>query len=64
MDKQVVRIFVDPEIKAQIPEYQHEGDAGADVFAASSHILGPGKSAMVRTGIYMELPEGVECQVP
>jgi len=45
------------------PHCAHPGDAGLDLFANEQIELGPGDSAMVRTGISIELPEGTEGQV-
>ncbi|WP_272946782.1 dUTP diphosphatase [Antricoccus suffuscus] len=41
-----------------MPSYSHPGDAGADLHAAEDVELGPGRRALVRTGIALELPEG------
>src|SRR4029453_13868670 len=40
------------------PEYAHEGDAGADLYAAENVDLGAGERALVRTGIAIALPPG------
>lgn len=42
---------------------QHEGDAGFDIHAAEDKLINPGGVALISTGIYMEIPEGWECQV-
>jgi len=58
----VVEIFLD--LEAKLPEYQYEGDAGADVCSIDDNfMLAPGESKMVHTGIYMNIPNGIECQV-
>ena len=41
-----------------VPEYAHEGDAGLDLRAVESYNIGPGMSAMVRTGLRVEIPAG------
>ena len=41
-----------------IPSYAHEGDAGADLFAAVDVELAPGERALVPTGIAIALPPG------
>jgi dUTP pyrophosphatase len=41
-----------------LPGYAHEGDAGADLYAAESLTLAPGQRALVRTGIAIALPPG------
>lgn len=48
---------------ACIPAYAHEGDAGLDLFASAPVVLQPGESALVPTGISLELPPGTEAQV-
>jgi dUTP pyrophosphatase len=44
------------------PEYQTPGSAGCDVSSAEELWIKAGKTAMVRTGIFLEVPEGYECQ--
>ena len=48
-----------------IPEYETEGAAGMDLMACldAPLELGPGKRALVPTGLRIELPAGVEAQV-
>jgi dUTP pyrophosphatase len=48
---------------AVLPQYAHPGDAGLDLFANERVELPPGQSAMVKTGIAIELPAGTEAQV-
>lgn len=48
---------------AHVPHYAHPGDAGLDLFACEEVDLAPGSSALVRTGIAIELPAGTEAQV-
>ena len=49
--------------EAQAPHYAHPGDAGLDLFSIQESILPPGESAMIKTGIAIELPPGTEGQV-
>jgi len=49
--------------EAQTPKYAKVGDAGADLCSTVHKTLEPGESAMVPTGIAIELPEGYEAQV-
>lgn len=60
MDEVRVRIYLEEGFE---PRYAKPGDAGMDVCAKDSMVVQPGWSAVIHTGIYMELPEGVECQV-
>lgn len=50
---------------AVIPEYKTEGAAGADVCAhiESDIVIPVGKSSMIPTGLFFEIPEGYEIQV-
>ena len=48
---------------ALLPHYAHPGDAGMDLFANSEHVIEPGDSVMVKTGISIELPANTEAQV-
>lgn len=49
---------------AKLPDYKHIGDAGCDVCSNDENfMLGAGERRLVHTGIYMDIPEGYECQV-
>lgn len=50
---------------AIVPEYKTAGAAGADLYAFlnSPVTILPGKSAMIPTGLFFEIPEGYEIQV-
>ena len=50
-----VRVL-DPDLP--LPAYAREGDAGLDLRAAESLVLGPGERAAVPTGLAVALPEG------
>jgi dUTP pyrophosphatase len=41
-----------------VPEYAHEGDAGADLYAAIEVELAPGARVLVPTGVAVALPPG------
>ncbi len=43
---------------AILPSYAREGDAGLDLFAVKGLTIEPGTSALVPTGIAIELPPG------
>jgi dUTP pyrophosphatase len=47
---------IDPDLPA--PSYAHDGDAGADLYAAADVELAPGERALVPTGIAIALPAG------
>lgn len=48
---------------AQVPHYSHADDAGMDLFAIQAQQIPPGESALIPTGIAIELPQGTEAQV-
>ncbi len=48
---------------AVIPHAAHPGDAGLDLFSCQDTILEPAQSAVIKTGICIELPAGTEGQV-
>ena len=41
-----------------MPSYAHEGDAGADLYAAEDAELLPGERAVIATGLAIALPDG------
>src|SRR5215471_10098169 len=49
--------------RAIVPSYAHPGDAGLDLFSLDRSVLAPSGSALVRTGLAIELPPGTEAQV-
>ena len=48
---------------AIIPTKAHPTDSGYDLFAAEDVIIEPGDTAVVKTGIAVDLPKGFEAQV-
>ena len=49
--------------EAQLPFRANEGDAGFDLFSIEEKIIKSGESALIGTGIILELPSGTEAQV-
>ncbi|MDQ0880938.1 dUTP diphosphatase [Peribacillus sp. V2I11] len=49
--------------EAIIPRYAHPGDAGMDLHSVELKTINPGETALVKTGIQIELPENTEAQV-
>lgn len=49
--------------EAKLPEYAHKSDAGMDLFSAEEKIIEPGQTALIKTGIIIELPPDTEAQV-
>ncbi len=48
---------------ARLPEYEHEGDAGLDLYASENCEIKPGQRRLVATGLKLALPKGYEAQV-
>ncbi len=48
---------------AQLPAYEHEGDSGMDLRAIAPHTIAPGETALIKTGLAIELPANTEAQV-
>lgn len=48
---------------AIIPSYQTKGAAGFDLHAIKEYLIMPHKSALVETGLAMEIEEGYELQI-
>lgn len=46
-----------------LPSYAKAGDAGMDICAARNVEIEKFTKAIVPTGIYLEIPEGFECQI-
>nr|WP_096440720.1 dUTP diphosphatase [Alteribacter populi] len=48
---------------AKMPAYAHDGDAGFDLVAIEDTVIEPGETALIKTGLAFEIPEGFEMQV-
>lgn len=48
---------------AILPCCAHEGDAGLDLYSVDEVIINHGESALIKTGIKIELPKQTEAQV-
>ena len=46
-----------------LPKYAKKGDAGMDICASEDVWLKPFNRALIPTGIYLEIPDGYECQI-
>ena len=49
--------------RAILPRRAHPGDAGLDIFSIEKKEIPPGESALIKTGIIIELPENTEAQI-
>ncbi len=62
----MVNIKIRVEEGANVPVYQTNGSAGMDVCAFLPHgpqTIGKGELKLIKTGIYIELPDGYEAQI-
>lgn len=48
---------------AKLPEYAHDSDAGADIFAVEETVIPPHQTAIIKTGIKVAIPAGYEIQI-
>ena len=48
---------------AVTPRYEHDGDAGMDLYAVEDSVLHPGERKLIPTGFQVEVPKGYEMQV-
>ncbi len=48
---------------AQLPAYEHEGDSGMDLRAIAAHTIAPSETALIKTGLAIELPASTEAQI-
>ena len=58
-----VQVKVKCENGAKPPVYAHKGDSGFDFVTLEKVRIYPGQTVIVKTGLYMEIPEGYELQV-
>lgn len=49
--------------EAQLPFRANKGDAGLDLYAIEETTIEPGDTALIPTGIQIELPKGTEAQI-
>ncbi|NGX60053.1 MAG: Deoxyuridine 5'-triphosphate nucleotidohydrolase [Chlamydiae bacterium] len=63
MKKKTLRILIDDD--ELVPVYASKAAAGADLHSASREeiTVDPGETALIPTGIRMEIPEGYEVQI-
>ena len=61
----MIKIKIQLSHGAVIPEYQSLGSAGTDLCANVDEaiVLSPGKTKLIPTGIFIEIPEGYEAQI-
>lgn len=48
---------------AKMPFRANPGDAGLDLYAVEDQVIKPGESALISTGIVIELPKATEAQI-
>jgi dUTP pyrophosphatase len=64
MDMEPIKIKIKSD-SGRLPSYETEGAAGMDIAAYIEEdvTIFPGKTAIVKTGLYIELPAGYEAQI-
>jgi dUTP pyrophosphatase len=66
LEKIIIKIKKEPGYEdLQIPEYQTEGSAGVDLYAAVTEevMILPGEVKLIQTGIRVSIPKGFEAQI-
>jgi dUTP pyrophosphatase len=58
-----VQVLVYSEPGAALPKYETSGAAGMDIRAKESVSIGPNSTTLVKTGLYVKIPEGYEIQI-
>lgn len=48
---------------AILPSYAHDGDAGMDLYSVEDVVIEPGQTVLVKTGLKMAIPVGMEVQI-
>ena len=48
---------------AIIPNYAHNTDSGMDLYSIEDKIIRPGETALIKTGLKIELPQNTEAQI-
>ncbi|TCK60809.1 dUTP diphosphatase [Seleniivibrio woodruffii] len=60
---QTCKVKIKADFPELMPEYKTEHAAGMDIMAAHGGEIKPFERALVKTGLYIELPEGFEAQI-
>jgi dUTP pyrophosphatase len=58
-----VRVKIVNKSKNLLPFYAEEGDSGMDIRSNEKRIIWMGKTEIISTGIYVEIPKGYEIQI-
>lgn len=58
----VLKIYLLDEA-AKMPYRANPGDAGLDLYAIEELVIEPGETALIRTGLQLELPKNTEAQI-
>lgn len=59
----MIKVKIRNESSNPLPAYQTKGSAGMDICSNEDLTLQAGKTRIVSTGLYLEIPEGYEVQV-
>lgn len=58
-----IKVGITVDENTSMPEYKTVGSSGMDIRANENLVINPLGRASVRTGLYLEIPEGYEAQV-
>ncbi len=58
-----VKVKIRKHTDAVIPEYMTKGSSGADLCSNEDMVINPSETKLISTGIFLEIPDGYECQV-
>jgi dUTP pyrophosphatase len=64
MDENTIQVKITKiDEAAKLPQYAHDGDAGMDLFSIEEVTIEPSETALIHTGIKIELPKNTEAQI-
>lgn len=61
--KVTARVQVCNKSDLDLPKYAHPGDSGVDLCAIEDTVISPRSTTLVKTGLYVSIPEGYELQI-
>jgi len=62
MDRVKVKVYMKDK-NSKLPRYKTVGSSGADLYSTMNITLQPMERAIISTGLYVELPFGIEMQI-
>lgn len=58
-----IKVKIELRNGANMPKYMTEGASGSDIYSNENVTIKSMDTALVPTGIFLEIPEGYECQI-